>query len=218
MRTIGRPDHAGAATQPPAFCASSAITAENELAQEYTARQKAFLVDDEVLKFEVFMDKFLTENVSDLSFVDSALGLLVKIYQQHSQGRYLTKTQACRLIKSRNPSVCQKYVEEAERRGFIQIVKDEHDGRRMLVKPLPALLDFVDEYVVDIAEQERMRVAVTASIDPLPEDNKLMQGYKVEIVGPDDGLLSRKQEREMQIRNFTGSFLARFNPLKLLRT
>lgn len=208
--------HAGAAGVASRFLRMARNMVEKELAQGYTARQKAFLVDDEVLKFEVFMDKFLNENISDLSFVDSALGLLVKLYQLHSQGRYLTKTQACRLIKSRNPSVCQKYVEEAERRGFIETVKDEHDGRRMLVKPLPALLDFVDEYIVDLAEQERMRVAVTSSIDPLPEDNRLMAGFSLGVTA-EDGLLSRKQEREMQIRNFTGSFLARFNPLKLLR-
>lgn len=185
------------------------------MAQDYTDRQKHFVHDDEVMRLEMFLDQFLKENVGDTSFIDSALLLLLKVQQEHRQGKLLTKTQACRLIKSRNPSVCQKYVEEAERRGFIKILPDPKDGRRQLVHPEPVLLTFVDQHVRDVASQAQQLVAVTASIDPLPDNNQLMHGYELHVAP--EGLLSRKQDREMQLRGFVRSMAARFNPLNIGR-
>lgn len=186
------------------------------MAQDYTDAQKRFILDDEVLKFEVFLDRFMNENTKDISFVDSALGLLLKIYQLHRQGKYLTKTQACAQVRSRNPSSKQKYVEEAQRRGFIRITADPNykGGRRFIVEPLPALLQFVEDYIEGVAEHQRQFIGVLASIAPLPDDNQLMAGFEIKTGA--EGHAPRQRDREMSMRSYIMSFVSRFSPKHLM--
>lgn len=71
--------------------------------------------------------------------------LFLKMYELRFDGRTISKTQACRYIPLRHQAICQKYIQYAITRGYIEELRDEDDGRKTLLKPTPRLLQFVSE-------------------------------------------------------------------------
>lgn len=69
--------------------------------------------------------------------------LLLNIYLLHLDGKYMSKTQACRLIPAEHIDTCKKYVAEAERLGFFRLIEDNTDKRRKNVVPTEEFIAFV---------------------------------------------------------------------------
>lgn len=56
----------------------------------------------------------------------------------------MTKSQCCRFIPLKHSNSCKKYMDEAEAKKYIEVVRDTVDKRQRLIKPGPALLAYVE--------------------------------------------------------------------------
>lgn len=144
---------------------------------KYTADQLKFLANDRAEMFEQFLADVFLENADDNAFLESIVGLLVKIYALDLEGKRLTKMEACHRIPFRNQTISQKYVEAAQAKGFIDIVPDTKDKRRLRVVPLLPMIDYVNRYLENFADECREVVDRLSRIDDLPNDNVAMAGY-----------------------------------------
>ena len=106
--------------------------------------------DDELIgQFLRHKDEEFTSFIEDLfseedgSFFYYARALLFKVYEMDRKGKRMTKMQACRYIPSQHAGTCRKYVDIAERKGFLTLRKRPNDKRRIDVIPNDQLKDWV---------------------------------------------------------------------------
>lgn len=97
-------------------------------------------------EFSRFLER-LEEDSRDAALMRYVYVLFLKIYELELDGRHLTKSQACRFIPLKHAVSCAKYLDEAQKAGYIRFKRDEIDRRKILVKPSQALLDFVEEEI-----------------------------------------------------------------------
>ena len=116
------------------------------MAVNLTSEQIVEVARRQTDQFEDFLQRFAEDN-DDITFFYYVDALMRKIYVSAKEGRYLTKTQACRMIPAKNATTCIKYVEEARERGFISFVQDEKDKRRFFIHPSDELMSHVERVV-----------------------------------------------------------------------
>ena len=127
--------------------------------------------------FQDFMEKMLTENSHDLRFFFYVDNLLINIYEHYLNKKYITKTQACRLIPIGHSNTCKKYVDEAVQRGFISLETDKTDGRRVLVIPTPDLISYAKSKMEDAIDEARILIGQVSEAESLPKDNQPLAEY-----------------------------------------
>src|SRR6266700_8059435 len=60
--------------------------------------------------------------------------LMIKLWEYNNRNRVMYKTAACRFIPVEHSVSSKKYIELAERKGWITFVDDSDDKRRRIVK------------------------------------------------------------------------------------
>lgn len=126
--------------------------------------------------FSEFMQSICSEN-TDWRFFYYIDNLLMVIYEHHQNGKYITKSQACRLIPIGHTNTCKKYVEEAQARGYILFEADKLDARRILVVPTEELIAYVRSQIEKSIDEARELVAQVSEAKPLPKDNHPLAEY-----------------------------------------
>jgi len=132
--------------------------------------------------FHDFMERMLTENSHDVRFFFYVDNLLVNIYEHYLNGKYITKTQACRLIPIGHSNTCKKYVDEAVERGFIKLESDKVDGRRVLVVPTGELISYVRAKMESAIDEARHLIGRVSEVKSLPRDNKPLADYPKKLL------------------------------------
>jgi hypothetical protein len=110
----------------------------------YTDRQIAAAVERGLVNFSGFIAK-IKANTNDEKFILHVDRLLMNIYLAHKNGRYISKTQACRMIPAEHVNTCKKYVNEAVRLRFVEFRDDPLDKRRKNVVPTAEFLEYVGQ-------------------------------------------------------------------------
>ena len=110
----------------------------------YTEQQILAAVERGLVKFSGFIEE-IKASTPDEKFVVHVDRLLLNIYLAHKRGKYITKTQACRMIPAEHINTCNKYVNEAVRLGFIDFKVDADDKRRKNVVPTEEFLEYVGQ-------------------------------------------------------------------------
>lgn len=95
--------------------------------------------------FEQFWDTTIENGGSE--FIRYVYALLFRVYELHSEGRYMTKMQACKYIPLQHAATCRKYMDLARDKGFFKYEGSDTDQRKVVIKPGPQLLDFVEERI-----------------------------------------------------------------------
>jgi hypothetical protein len=126
--------------------------------------------------FSEFMQSILAENI-DRRFFYHIDHLLMVIYEHHQNGKYITKSQACRLIPIGHTNTCKKYVEEAQARGYVRFEPDRNDARRVRVIPTEELLTYVRDQIEKSIDQARELVGRVSDVRQLPRDNHPLAEY-----------------------------------------
>src|SRR5690348_17265783 len=90
---------------------------------------------------------------TDSDFLKYVYALIFRVYEMHTEGKYMTKMQACRYIPLKHAATCKKYLDIAEERGFFQFEPSTTDARKIVVKPGPQLLQFVEESIRSSLEE-----------------------------------------------------------------
>lgn len=129
-------------------------------------------------KFHSFMDEF-KNSTSDAKFYYYVNNLLFRIYELHLDGKFMTKTNACRMIPLANANACQKYVEEAQKRGFIKIEDSVDDKRKKIIVPNADLIEYVENNISDDLNTIR-DVFLSLARHGIPKDNMAMSGYTLD--------------------------------------
>lgn len=111
-------------------------------ASPYSEDQIARAIQKGFVSFGDFLQK-MEDDVADHKFIFHVDRLLTNIFVNHLQGKYLTKTQACRMIPAEHIETCKKYVDEAKAHGFIYFKPDPTDARRWFVVPTEEFLEFL---------------------------------------------------------------------------
>ena len=127
--------------------------------------------------FNDFMEEILSDHQDDRRFHFYIDNLLIIIYEHSLNGKYISKTQACRLIPVGHTNTCKKYVEEAEAKGFINFVPDQKDARRLNVVPTDDLINYVRNKIEKEIDQARELIGQVAEKGPLPRDNRPLADY-----------------------------------------
>jgi len=127
--------------------------------------------------FAEFMDKIADEN-DDWRFYIQIGHLLRVIYEHHLNGKFITKSQACRFIPVGHTNTCLRYVEEAEARGFIRFVADKNDARRLRVIPTDDLISYVRAEAERALDEARELIATATKHKPLPKDNHPLAEFR----------------------------------------
>lgn len=113
-----------------------------ELQQQQKRRYAQKVCSD----FERFWE-MVVGGTDDTDFIKYVYALLFRVYEMHLDGRYLTKTQACKFIPLRHAQTSAKYLDAAEKKGFFKFEQSPMDARKIFVKPGPELVHFVEERV-----------------------------------------------------------------------
>ena len=95
--------------------------------------------------FEQFWDAAVENGGSE--FIKYVYALLFRVYELHLEGSYMTKMQACRYIPLQHAATCKKYMDMAAEKGFFDYSTLESDQRKIIVRPGPELLNFVEERI-----------------------------------------------------------------------
>ena len=74
--------------------------------------------------------------------------LAIKLYRYRQQNRPMYKMDACRLIPVKHAASATKYINRAVERGLIAFEADANDSRKVLVRPLPALIELVEHHLL----------------------------------------------------------------------
>jgi hypothetical protein len=127
--------------------------------------------------FSDFMQEILSGHRDDLRFHFYIDNLLMIIFEHHLDGKYISKTQACRLIPIGHTNTCKKYVEEAQARGFVKFVKDKRDARRENVVPTAELISYVRSQMEKQIDEARDLIGRVSDAKPLPRDNRPLAEY-----------------------------------------
>lgn len=128
-----------------------------------TRRRFAHLKAEELSRFI----EQVAEESRDANLLRYLYVLFLKMYEMEMEGRYMTKSQACRFIPLKHAASCAKYLEEAKSAGYVYFETDEIDRRKSLVKPSKSLLAFVE------AEVDRSIAATLAMVRELPPIRKI---------------------------------------------
>ncbi|WP_245450031.1 hypothetical protein [Rhizobium leguminosarum] len=136
----------------------------------YTPEQIDVGVKHKLEKIDSFLSDLFSENSEEKLFLRNILGLLLKVYHMHANNRPMTKMQACRYLPFKNQTVCQKYVEAAHLRGFIDITRDKTDKRRLIVVPKEPLVVYVNEYIANFLDDCRRAIDSAAQVATRPEE------------------------------------------------
>lgn len=135
-------------------------------------------IDAAVGSFREFMQRILHENSDDVRFFFHIENLLLVIYEHALSEKYISKSQACRLIPVGHMNTCKRYVEEAERRGFVKFEVDDEDARRINVIPTDELISYVRGRMEVAIDEARQLIGSVAAQKPLPKDNLPLSQYK----------------------------------------
>jgi hypothetical protein len=127
--------------------------------------------------FNDFMQRILSEQSNDIRFFFYIENLLVVIYEHHLNGKFITKSQACRFIPIGHSNTCKRYLEEAEARGYVKFVPDDRDSRRINVVPTEELIAYVTSKIENAIDEARELIGEVASVHPLPKDNRPLAEY-----------------------------------------
>jgi len=138
---------------------------------KYSTAQIRAAVSIRKTSFQDFMQKIMHENADDARFFIYIENLLLVIYEHSLSNKYISKSQACRLIPVGHMNTCQRYVEEAERRGFVRFETDETDARRINVIPTEELISYVQTIMEAAIDEARELIGSVSDIKPLPNDN-----------------------------------------------
>jgi hypothetical protein len=97
------------------------------------------------LKIEEFehFTREIAEDMSDANIKKYLRYLFYKIYHLRLSNKFMYKSQACRYVPLAHSVSCQKYMEEAKRRGYVDFATDDTDKRKQIIKPGDALIDYV---------------------------------------------------------------------------
>lgn len=101
--------------------------------------------------FDRFWD--LAIERGDADFLRYVYSLIFRVYEMHLQGKYMSKMQACRYIPLHHASTCKKYLELARERNYFLEVPSEFDKRKKIIKPGPALIDFVETSISESIDE-----------------------------------------------------------------
>jgi len=123
------------------------------------------------------MERILNENSNDVRFFFHIEHLLLVIYEHALKGKYISKSQACRLIPVGHMNTCKRYVEEAEQRGFVKFEIDKEDARRVSVIPTEELTAYVHSKMESAIDEARQLVGAVAERKMLPKDNLPLSQY-----------------------------------------
>src|SRR5947209_6441474 len=110
----------------------------------YSGEQIVAAVQRRLVDFAGFIDR-ITDEVGDFRLLMHVDRLLTDIYIFHQKGKYMSKTQACRLIPAEHIDTCKKYVQEAERLGFFQFADDPNDRRKKVIIPTDEFIEYVEQ-------------------------------------------------------------------------
>lgn len=143
---------------------------------KYSDEQLGVFLAHEQMLTDMFLQRL--EQEDEELFKRYIYRLLLKIYELNRVGRYLTKMQACRLIPFSHQHVCQLYVDEAEKKGLIELRDNPKDGRKLDVIPKKALLEYVEERLNRRGDDMRTAVASAASNEAFPRDNLPLSRWK----------------------------------------
>ncbi|AJC82521.1 hypothetical protein IE4803_PB00481 (plasmid) [Rhizobium etli bv. phaseoli str. IE4803] len=136
----------------------------------YTPEQINVGVKHKLEKIDSFLSDLFSENSEEKLFLRNILGLMLKVYHMDANNKPMTKMQACRYLPFKNQTVCQKYVEAAHLRGFIDITRDKTDKRRLIVVPKEPLVVYVNEYIANFLDDCRRAIDSAAQVATLPEE------------------------------------------------
>jgi len=92
--------------------------------------------------FDRFWELVIESGDSD--FLKYVYALIFRVYELHLDRKYMTKMQACRYVPLKHAATCKKYMDIAERKGFFSFQPSSSDARKIIVKPGPQLLEFVE--------------------------------------------------------------------------
>jgi hypothetical protein len=127
--------------------------------------------------FYDFMQEILSDHRDDLRFHFYIDNLLLIIYEHSLAGKFISKSQACRLIPIGHTNTCKKYVEEAKARGFVKFVKDKKDQRRENVVPTNELISYVRARMEKEIDEARDLIGQVSEAKALPRDNRPLAEY-----------------------------------------
>lgn len=141
---------------------------------KYTSDQ----IDAAVGSFRDFMQRILYENSDDFRFFFYIENLLLVIYEHALSKKYISKSQACRLIPIGHVNTCKRYVEEAALRGFVKFETDDKDSRRINVIPTEELMTYVRGRMEVAIDEARQLIGSVAAQKSLPKDNLPLSQYR----------------------------------------
>lgn len=79
--------------------------------------------------------------------------LMFQVYALNLDGRAMTKYQAARFVPARHSKTCKKYIETAQRLGYIDLQQHQQDKRKWLVRPTSHLISAVEKEIADEANR-----------------------------------------------------------------
>ncbi len=99
----------------------------------------------------------IPEDKGDEDLLHNLQGLFVQMYVLHSDGKYLSATQAAEYTVFKHPMTSQKYIDDACAKGYISRETSAQDARKVLLKPTPKLITYV-ESELDRELEERKKI------------------------------------------------------------
>jgi len=124
----------------------------------YSDTQINRVITSKLVSFDEFVDT-VNATAHDVKVVLFLSRLLDRIFEYRIKGLTLTKTQACRMIPAEHIETCKKYVDDAERLGFIRFEPDPIDKRKTIIVPTEELIDYVRGKAAAILDEMRQIIS-----------------------------------------------------------
>lgn len=74
--------------------------------------------------------------------------VMIRLYIYHAQNKLMYKMDACRFIPVKHASSAKKYIDLAEKKGWIKFIPEIKDKRKTIVQPSDELLQLVERHLL----------------------------------------------------------------------
>ena len=94
--------------------------------------------------------------------------LALRLFEYHCNSRSVFKTTAAKLLPAQHSVTALKYLDEAEKRGWVTFIPDDIDGRKIHVVPTDTFLELTRTYLRALTSLLSKRVQELKQLEDPP--------------------------------------------------